>query len=207
VVVKAPVFLSNGEIDRFVCQKENWIRKKREEILNRNQSAPKVSYVDGEKILYQGVYYTLQIEINPALKKGRIKANLEEKKILMELAFEEENRREILLSWYVHMAGNVIAERVAYHQAFVKENINRITIKDQKTRWGSCSTRHNLNFNWRLILAKPEILDYVVVHEMCHLLHMDHSKEFWREVERILPDYRTSENWLKENGSTLFAYM
>ena len=72
--------------------------------------------------------------------------------------------------------------------------------REQKTRWGSCSSEKNLNFNWKLILAPPEVLDYVVVHELCHLKEMNHSKAFWEEVGKVMPEYETHKLWLKENG-------
>ena len=75
-----------------------------------------------------------------------------------------------------------------------------ITVREQKTRWGSCSAKGNLNFNWKLVLMPEEILEYVVVHELAHRLQMNHSMEFWDEVEKILPDYRKRRQWLKENG-------
>ena len=75
-----------------------------------------------------------------------------------------------------------------------------ITIREQKTRWGSCSSEKNLNFNWKLILAPPEVLDYVVVHELCHLKEINHSKAFWDEVGKVMPEYETYKLWLKENG-------
>ena len=78
-----------------------------------------------------------------------------------------------------------------------------ITIRDQKTRWGSCSSRGTLSFNYRLIYGPAGPLDYVVVHELCHLTHMNHSKDFWNMVERIMPDYRIYKQWLREHGQEL----
>lgn len=79
----------------------------------------------------------------------------------------------------------------------------RVSIKDQKTRWGSCSQKGNLNFNWRLIHAPEAVRDYVVIHELCHLTQMNHSQKFWQEVSRFCPDYKSHRQWLRENGRTL----
>ena len=93
-----------------------------------------------------------------------------------------------------------IAERTAYYAGIIGVTYGRITIRDQKTRWGSCSSQGNLNFTWKLVLAPPEVLDYVVVHELCHRIEMNHSAAFWRQVVRVLPDYQQQRGWLKENG-------
>ena len=97
----------------------------------------------------------------------------------------------------------LIPQRVAYFARQVGVTYGRITIRNQKTRWGSCSSKGNLNFNCLLMLAPTEILDYVVVHELCHRKEMNHSKAFWTEVEKVLPDYRQSVQWLKENGNQI----
>lgn len=104
---------------------------------------------------------------------------------------------------YRQAAKEYIPKRAEYYAAQLGVSYNRITIRDQKTRWGSCSGKGNLSFNWRLILAPPKILDYVVVHELCHRREMNHSPRFWALVESILPDYKQSRKWLKENGDKL----
>ena len=93
-----------------------------------------------------------------------------------------------------------IADRVKYYCAVMQVTVGRITIRNQKTRWGSCSQAGNLNFNCRLMKMPPEVLDYVVVHELCHRKQMNHSRAFWEEVEKVLPDYRVTRQWLKQNG-------
>ena len=108
-----------------------------------------------------------------------------------------------LVNKHKKYARKIFEAKVAYFQQFTGGNYTSITIRDQKTRWGSCSGRGTLSFNWRLILAPPEILDYVVVHELCHLTHMNHSKEFWSLVGSVIPDYKIRRKWLKENGHTL----
>ena len=98
-----------------------------------------------------------------------------------------------------------IPERVRYFAPLVGVTWGRITIRNQKTRWGSCTTKGNLNFNCLLMLVPPEVLDYVVIHELCHRKEMNHSDRFWAEVSRICPDYKACRKWLKENGHTLIA--
>ncbi|MCR4588314.1 MAG: M48 family metallopeptidase [Lachnospiraceae bacterium] len=108
-----------------------------------------------------------------------------------------------LEKYYRKMAREVITKRVEYYSRYISRPYTSISIRDQKTRWGSCSSKGGLNFSWRLVLAPPQVLDYVVVHELCHLLHMNHSSAFWAEVGRIYPDYKACRKWLRENGASL----
>ena len=101
----------------------------------------------------------------------------------------------------------VIPKRVAYYAPLVGVTYGRITIRNQQTRWGSCSSKGNLNFNCLLMLAPPEVLDSVVVHELCHRKQPNHSAQFYNEVLRVFPEYRKCEKWLKDNGGTLMAMM
>ncbi|MBD5523955.1 MAG: M48 family metallopeptidase [Lachnospiraceae bacterium] len=114
-----------------------------------------------------------------------------------------DNQRLALEKRYIAAAKEYFPKRVAHFHQFTGGSYNRITIRDQKTRWGSCSARGTLSFNWRLMLAPPAILDYVVVHELCHLTHMNHSAAFWQKVESVYPDYRTARKWLKDHGQEL----
>lgn len=104
-------------------------------------------------------------------------------------------------------AAAYIPGRVSFYAREIGVNYGRITIRNQKSRWGSCSSEGNLNFNCLLMLAPPEIIDYVVVHELCHRLEMNHSPCFWAEVERILPDYKKRRKWLKDNGERIMRRM
>ena len=101
---------------------------------------------------------------------------------------------------YRKKARKQLEDRAAYYAGLMGVTYNRIAIRAAKTRWGSCSARGNLNFHWKLILMPPEVLDYVVVHELAHRREMNHSSRFWAEVERIMPDYKRRRKWLKENG-------
>ncbi len=100
-------------------------------------------------------------------------------------------------------AGDIICEKVKYWSRLTGVKYGRISVKDQKTLWGSCSRKKNLNFNWRLAIAPSDILDYVVVHELSHLLEMNHSKKFWALVAGWCPDYRVRRKWLRKHSSDL----
>ncbi len=100
-------------------------------------------------------------------------------------------------------AVQVFAAKVEHYAPIVGVTYGRITIRNQKTRWGSCSAKGNLNFNVALMRAPIEVLDYIVVHELCHRRHLDHSREFWDDVEKVIPDYRIHEKWLKDNENRI----
>ena len=104
-------------------------------------------------------------------------------------------------------AMKIIPKRVAYYAPLVGVNYGRITIRNQKTRWGSCSSKGNLNFNCLLMLTPPEVLDSVVVHELCHIKYMNHSKNFYDEVLRVFPEYKKWNKWLKDNGNKIMRRM
>ena len=99
----------------------------------------------------------------------------------------------------------LVTDRVQYYAPLIGVTYNQIAIRVQHTRWGSCSSKGNLNFNCLLALVPIEVLDYVVVHELCHRKELNHSDRFWNEVAKILPDYKCRKKWLKENGSNLIA--
>ena len=101
----------------------------------------------------------------------------------------------------------VIPDRVAHFAPLVGVTYGRITVRNQRTRWGSCSSKGNLNFNCLLMLAPPGILDYVVVHELCHRKEMNHSPKFWAEVAKVMPDYKERQKWLRTEGSNIMRRM
>ncbi|MCI9255070.1 MAG: M48 family metallopeptidase [Lachnospiraceae bacterium] len=127
----------------------------------------------------------------------------QQKQARMPVSDLTDTQRAALTQRYIAAAREYFPKRAAHFQQFTGGTYSRITIRDQKTRWGSCSARGTLSFNWRLMLAPPAILDYVVVHELCHLTHMNHSPAFWQAVEAVCPDYRDSRRWLKEHGQEL----
>lgn len=119
------------------------------------------------------------------------------------LSLAESKRLNVLEKRYRNTARERFNARTAYFRAITGGDYTSITIRDQKSRWGSCSSRGTLSFNYRLIFAPPHILDYVVVHELCHLTHMNHSRDFWAKVESVMPDYRECRKWLRDHGHEL----
>lgn len=150
---------------------------------------------------------TADIERFISDKAGWIDAHLEEMRRRNEA--ERAGREAVTpftpeeLNALVDKAKQVIPDRVAYFAPLVGVEYGRITIRNQRTRWGSCSAKGNLNFNCLLVLTPPEVLDYVVIHELCHLRELNHSPSFWAEVRRIMPDYADKRRWLKDNGFEL----
>jgi predicted metal-dependent hydrolase len=196
LVVRAPIRISNADIKHLVKQKERWIREKQKQVKDKTtQSKPKI-YMDGEEFLYLGKSYNLKIvaDLNPALVLSR-------KFYLSRRALPK--AESVFTEWYREQARAVITERVKLYAARHGFKYRKIRITSARTRWGSCSSMGNLNFTWRLVMAPPEVVDYVVVHELAHLRVNNHSKEFWKQVERIMPDYKQRLKWLKENGQKL----
>jgi len=208
VIVRAPRALSKRRIAELVQTKAHWIIEKYDELKSQEPDTAKIGYEDGCPVLYRGHQLTLKLVDGRAmgLSASQGEVWVENNQIKMALCEPSKGAIEHLLEqWFRYEARNRIEERVRYytsHYDFGKR-VNRITIKDQKSRWGSCSTRCNLNFNYRLIKAPDEVLDYVVVHELCHLLHMNHSSAFWNAVSTILPEYNQCKEWLRKNGARL----
>ena len=133
------------------------------------------------------------------------KAEWIEKHLLNRTTFNQEKLTDQEMKMLREKARAVVTEKVQYYAPLIGVTYNQIAIRAQHTRWGSCSSKGNLNFNCLLALVPPEALDYVVVHELCHLKELNHSDRFWNEVAKILPDYKTCKKWLKDNGSNLIA--
>lgn len=115
----------------------------------------------------------------------------------------EDSFTDVQRSGYIRQARDIFHQRADYYGGIMGVSYNRVFIREQKTRWGSCSLKQNLNFNWRLIFAPNKVLDYVVIHELAHLKEMNHSKQFYRIIEEVMPDYKVHKKWLRDNGYML----
>jgi predicted metal-dependent hydrolase len=164
------------------------------------------SFITGESLYYLGKAYGI---VSLDVENKGVYAGFNGENFLVYInesiknCERKDTVRTALVKWYRERARYVFEERTSFYSRMLKLYPGTIRIKEQKTMWGSCSGRGNINYNWRLIMAPIDILDYVVVHELCHLKHKNHSKEFWNLVESIFPDYSQNRKWLRENGMKL----
>jgi len=196
ILLRVPIKASIEEVNEFIKRHSKWIEKKLNEIENRKIKYQPKNFVDGEKFLYLGEFYNLNIVKNqkiPLIFKNEF--YLSKNYIL--------NGYEIFKNFYKKMAKEIINERIKFYANKYGFKYNKIKITSANKRWGSCTGRGNLNFSYRLIMAPLEVVDYVVVHELVHLVDKTHKKSFYNKVEKILPDYKERKDWLNKNGYLL----
>jgi hypothetical protein len=197
LVVRAPNRASLREIRGVVKDRRNWIARKKQQAEEKYGSIPIRQFVAGERFMYLGKCYPLVIgnTTNPPLTFDNGNFVLSGEYI--------EKAREVFIVWYIQQASNVISERLKRYSSPSGIRHRKLRITNAQKRWGSCSARGNLCFSWRLAMAPLEVIDYVVVHELAHIEHKDHSRKFWDRVESVLPDYKRRRNWLRDNDHLL----
>lgn len=212
VMVRAPKFIPEKNIRKFILDNREWINKHYKEMEENKLKNPMPTYdnlyVNGAKLPLLNEKFVL-LEIKKGEKKSRTKVYYTTqipKLIVVTASCDANDIRECVVSWYRHYSKEVIEEKVAYYAKNMQVSFGQISIRDQKSRWGSCSAKKNLNFNWRLVMMPEVVLDYVVIHELAHLKQLNHSPAFWREVEKVLPDYRIRKEWLKSHGKDYQKY-
>ncbi len=199
VEVRGPRLMPDSFVREFVLSKAEWIIQKRQEVAEHQSKKRTHTYQSGDVFLYLGEEYVLSIQV-----AGRRRVELTgDKLVVYTTSFEPEAVKKQLQSWYRKEAELLIHQRIEHYAQFIPEEIESVSMENRKNRWGSCSSKGELTFNWRLSMAPMDVVDYVVVHEMCHLKHMDHSPNFWKAVGKVLPDYKKRIEWLKEQGMGL----
>lgn len=178
-------------------------------VIRSNRKTVAIQVNSDLSVTVRAPYSASEKDIEEILKKKEawISRHIEKIKKTKE-RFEAESTEKLTREKVIALAEEalkVIPARVEYFAKVIGVTYGKITIRNQKTRWGSCSSKGNLNFNCLLMLAPPEVLDYVVVHELCHRKQMNHSKAFWLEVEKVLPNYKEVRKWLKEEGSQMIT--
>jgi predicted metal-dependent hydrolase len=195
IEITAPLGYPLKSVEELLQAKTSWLLKQLDKLAAIANNPVNKELTDGAKILYLGETKTLKITLGQT-NSVVLRANTIEAQLSTDAALSK-----VLLDWYVKNAETTLAEKTKHWAPIIGVQPRRLTIRDQKTRWGSCSTSGNINFNWRIIMAPETIIDYLVVHELCHLKHPNHSLAFWQLVSQFIPDYKARRHWLRENGS------
>jgi predicted metal-dependent hydrolase len=210
IEVVAPHRTSEQKIKAFVEAQQDWIKSAIIRIAERASRTPSLApqhYADGVYIPFQGHQYPLAIK--PVSSKTVRIQRLQDESFLASVphGLEQEQSSElirlVLIRWIKSQAKLQASLLIEKHAERFKLFPRSLRIKTQKSRWGSCGPQNDINLNWMLMLAPPEILEYVIVHEICHIKHRNHSADFWLLVEKHLPDYLQRRHWLKTYGASL----
>lgn len=196
ILVTAPSKKSVPEAIRFACDRRDWIETQLDDRLLARE------FVEGMTIPFQGENYTIVREGGP---RSPVQIDRGEP-LVIRVGGDAAHLNRRLVDWMKREARTTLTERVDYYCARLEKSRRAIRIRDTRTRWGSCSSDGVLSFSWRLILAPPDMLNYVAAHECVHLIHMDHSPAFWRRLATLGVNARQAANWFDDKGGELFAY-
>ena len=195
VQVIVPQKLSDVRVDELIQKRTPWIRQKLRQQLETVIPKPK-EYVSGESFTYLGRNYRLKL-VSGGMREVRLKGGYLE--LGISKGTKERDIRNALVEWYEVHALARLTEKTNRYAGIMGVSPNSISVRDYKARWGSCSSKGEISYNWRIIIAPHHIVDYVVVHELCHLKHPNHSPAYWKSVKREISDYEEHRQWLKEH--------
>ena len=207
VQVSAPRYLSYQDIEGFILKKSNWVLRKLAEQRLACANLQKRRYTDGQQFLFLGKKYPVRVAERDISKSmmafDNNQWNFDVPQGVSPLECEL-LIKDNLMAWYQDQAKEVLGMRLLHFARRMALHPRKIVIKTQKHLWGSCNyKKKSIHLNWRLILSPMDVIDYVVVHELCHLFVPNHSKRFWQKVAEILPDFNKHRQWLKENAGDM----
>ena len=193
LIVRAPHLLSMNKIHDFINEKKKWVNKQQKIINNRLSD----SAFDKDMALMLGSLYPIKIKTDQSKK---LTFNGEE---FLVCSSDQALIHSSLKKWYKKKFREVAIPRLTYFADQYNLSVNQVRIKEQKTLWGSCSSRNNINLNYLLIMAPMNVIDYVIIHELAHTIHRNHSSHFWKTVESMMPNFKEAKTWLKDYGYKL----
>ena len=202
VEVVVPRRLPMHEVEPFIAEKRPWIERTLRRLREAESERPATELEDGGQVPYLGEMLLLRVKVEP----GRTRAHVARRGDVLVVKVAEGGSEAVaaaLEGWYRRRARAEVEPRLDAACERAGTSYSKLSIRAQRTRWASCSSSGAMSFNWRLLLAPPEILDYVVEHEVCHLTVHDHSRRFWGLLAARMPDYRRHERWLKRHGPSL----
>lgn len=205
VEITAPVRFPQHEVEKLLHLKTAWISAQLDRLSRLAANPVNATLAEGAELLYLGQPHRLALSATTA---KRPKVTREQQQLTVHLPAVPATEQvpllhETLRRWFAKQAAELLAGKTAYWAEQIGVRPGRITIREQKTRWGSCSSRGNINYNWRIIMAPPEVVDYLVIHELYHIKMPNHSADFWLLVAQSSPDFKRHRAWLRQHGSLL----
>ena len=197
IEVLAPSHISNADISSFVISKRQWIEKK--QAFNRHVRTPYQAkdFIDGESFKLLGHDCTLRLTTS---QEPRVMSAAGLLQVSLADIGDKQAVRKLIESWYQQQAQELLTSLCASCSRDIGVHAASVGIKNYRSRWGSCHHDGRIYFNWRIIMAPESVVRYVVIHELCHLLHANHSRAYWQTVESFMPDYRHCKAWLNIHG-------
>ncbi len=195
VEVKAPKGTPNEKVLHLIEKNWDQIQQKLKEMKDRLDGPKEKTYEHGESFLFLGGTYPIRIFEDVSIDRDYVVFDEDHLQIHVKL-LEDEKIKQALKRFYYQKCKALVELSISSYQSNFKTKPRSIRITDNKTNWGTCDSRMQLTFNWRLAMAPQKVIDYVVIHEMCHMVHMNHDRSFWRLVGKIMPDYKEQEYWL-----------
>jgi predicted metal-dependent hydrolase len=206
VEVVYPTNMKRPKARKFLRENTDWLLKTLHKMENKKSSVHHRQYKQGETFPYMGENITLNLikKTHGTTMTIQLTEDMLDISLPPEIELSDTDAIQYAVeSFYRRQAKGYITNRTIEIADKLSFKFNRIFIKNQKTRWGSCSSNNNLNFNLRLMMASSEAIDYIIIHELCHLTHMNHSKQFWSLVGKHCPEYKHWDKWFKENSQFL----
>lgn len=197
VVIRTPLRTPDSETEHFFQSRKIWIAKKikAREVDREIQDSPR-NFTEGEKFYYLGGSYPLEITEPNGVRAPLI---LTHGKFLLTRE-KAPHAKELFVKWYRNRAREIIGDRVRFWSTCFDLVPTGITITSAWQRYGSCSAQNSLSFSWRLIMAPYEVIDYIIIHELAHIKEKNHTEQFWRHLESLMPEYKKQRHWLRENS-------
>lgn len=198
LIVHAPKKLNMNDIFKYICEKENWIRTKQSEIENKYQINKKVIHY--EEVLFLGRKYCID------KLSGINKIELSDEKIFLPSKFENDDKLSKIKNWYIKNAKEILFERLEYFADVMQVDYSSVSLSNSKNRWGSCDSKRRIKLNFRLIMLPHKVIDFVLIHELAHIIEFNHSKKFYNIISAIMPNYKTQQRCLKDYDYVLGLY-
>ncbi|MDD4238551.1 MAG: SprT family zinc-dependent metalloprotease [Desulfotomaculaceae bacterium] len=199
VEVQVPKETPEEKVLQLLEVKWDCIQRTTKEMKERMVGQQEKVYEHGEVFQYSGNDYPIEIIEDISVQQDHVTFK-GDKLIIYVKQHEDERVRQALKRFYYQMCKSLVERRIRFYQSSFKLKPRSIKISDSKSRWGTCDSKLQLTFNWKLAMAPLEVIDYIVVHEMCHMVHLNHDRSFWRLVGKILPDYEELQNWLAQSS-------